>query len=214
MKRIIFLLVSFLPICVYYLVLRISSIVSFIVDAYIGKYTGEGNFSLSNIDISKIISESFGKTNATGLVVGSLITILIFFTWIIRIRKKADSKSRFKFEFKLSILAVAFVYAVACQAILYLAIGSSFSDQGIIMIALLLFAGAIGEQLLCRAITMHYSRMASGNFWVANAIQAFIIASIQSSLLRGACAFALGFLMGVLFDKARKGGLQDYSIDA
>mgnify|MGYP000409527947 CR=1 FL=1 len=210
MKRIAYLLISLLPVCINYIVICISSAVSFIINAYIDKYISDGDFALSSAEISAIISESFEKTNETGLAVGSIISIIIFASWLMKIRKNAKTRSRFKF----SILTAAFVYACASQAILHLALGSSFSDFSTGKIMLLIITGAIGEQILCRAITMHYACMASENFLAANTFQAFIIACTQRSLLQGLFAFILGFLMGILFDRAGEGGLQHYSINA
>lgn len=208
MKRIVYLFVSFLPMCVNYIIIRMSIIISFIVNAYIDKYITDGDFSLSRKDLSKIISESFKKTNITGLIVGSLISILIFITWFMKIRKNAETKIRLKF----SVLIAALVYGAACQAFLHLVLDKSYAGQSIGITVLLIFTGVINEQILLRAITMHYSCMASSSFLVANIIQAFIIACLQPNLLQGVCAFVLGFFMGIIFDKAGEGGLQHYSM--
>ena len=63
--------------------------------------------------------------------------------------------------------------------------------------ASVLFA-PLGEELLCRGITLNYAQKAFSHFAVANILQAFLFALIHLNFIQGLYAFAIGLFLGFL----------------
>lgn len=61
----------------------------------------------------------------------------------------------------------------------------------------------IGEEFLCRGITLYYGKKAFGNFWAANVLQAFLFALIHMNLIQGIYAFFIGLAAGWLAERTK-----------
>lgn len=61
----------------------------------------------------------------------------------------------------------------------------------------------IGEEFLCRGVTLKYGKKAFGNFWAANVLQAFLFALIHMNLIQGIYAFCIGLAAGWLVEKTK-----------
>lgn len=54
----------------------------------------------------------------------------------------------------------------------------------------------IGEEILCRGLTLHYAKKALPYFWMANILQALLFGVIHGNLIQGLYAFAIGLMLG------------------
>lgn len=59
----------------------------------------------------------------------------------------------------------------------------------------------IGEEFICRGLSLHYGKKAFGNFWVANIVQALIFGAMHANWVQGIYAFVMGLFMGYLVEK-------------
>ena len=56
----------------------------------------------------------------------------------------------------------------------------------------------VGEEFLCRGITLNYAKKGFSHFAFANCLQAFIFALIHLNFIQGVYAFAIGLFLGYL----------------
>lgn len=54
----------------------------------------------------------------------------------------------------------------------------------------------IGEEILCRGLTLYYAKKALPYFWMANILQALLFGVIHGNLIQGLYAFAIGLMLG------------------
>lgn len=54
----------------------------------------------------------------------------------------------------------------------------------------------IGEEILCRGLTLFYAKKALPYFWMANILQALLFGVIHGNLIQGLYAFAIGLMLG------------------
>lgn len=54
----------------------------------------------------------------------------------------------------------------------------------------------IGEEILCRGLTLYYAKKALPYFWMANILQALLFGAIHGNLIQGLYAFAIGLMLG------------------
>ena len=59
----------------------------------------------------------------------------------------------------------------------------------------------IGEELLCRGLTMKYAEKAFGKFWVANVLQAIVFGVMHANWVQGIYAFLIGIALGYMTKK-------------
>ncbi|HKM34120.1 MAG TPA: type II CAAX endopeptidase family protein [Lachnospiraceae bacterium] len=59
----------------------------------------------------------------------------------------------------------------------------------------------IGEELVCRGLTLHYAKKALPHFWMANVFQALMFGVIHMNLIQGIYAFAIGLFLGYLAER-------------
>lgn len=59
----------------------------------------------------------------------------------------------------------------------------------------------LGEELLCRGLTMKYAEKAFGNFWVANVLQAIVFGVMHANWVQGIYAFLIGLALGYMTKK-------------
>ncbi len=81
---------------------------------------------------------------------------------------------------------------------------AGFGQSAISIIAAVLLA-PIGEEIVCRGLTLHYGRMffipfwgERGGFWAANVLQALVFGLIHGDVLQGVYAFVLGMVLGLV----------------
>ena len=56
----------------------------------------------------------------------------------------------------------------------------------------------IGEELLCRGLTLRFANKAFGNFWVANVLQAVLFGVLHMNWVQGIYAFLIGLALGYM----------------
>ena len=56
----------------------------------------------------------------------------------------------------------------------------------------------IGEELVCRGLSLYYAEKAFSRFWIANVLQAFLFACMHGNIIQGSYAFVLGLMLGYL----------------
>jgi membrane protease YdiL (CAAX protease family) len=61
----------------------------------------------------------------------------------------------------------------------------------------------LGEELLCRGVTLRLAEKVSDRFWVANCIQALAFGLIHANWVQGIYAFGIGLVLGYLYGKYR-----------
>lgn len=59
----------------------------------------------------------------------------------------------------------------------------------------------IGEELVCRGLTLHFAKKALPHFWMANVLQALMFGVIHMNLIQGVYAFAIGLFLGYLAER-------------
>lgn len=68
------------------------------------------------------------------------------------------------------------------------------TDPFVIFAAIVL--APIGEELLCRGLTLKFANKAFGNFWVANVLQAIVFGVLHANWVQGIYAFLIGLALG------------------
>lgn len=59
----------------------------------------------------------------------------------------------------------------------------------------------IGEEIAFRGMTFKFARKLSGNFWIANIIQALCFGIAHGNIVQGSYAFGMGLVLGLLYKK-------------
>jgi len=85
----------------------------------------------------------------------------------------------------------------------YLALmeAAGFTELTVPLVIATVILAPIGEEILCRGITFRLAKKVSGNFWVANCIQALVFGILHGNIVQGTYAFVLGLLLGVLYER-------------
>ena len=73
-------------------------------------------------------------------------------------------------------------------------------DDILANIAAILLA-PIGEELVCRGLTLYYAKKALPRFWMANVLQALMFSLIHMNLIQGIYAFVIGLFLGYLAER-------------
>lgn len=61
-----------------------------------------------------------------------------------------------------------------------------------------IFLAPVGEELLCRGLTLHFAKKAFPKFWQANILQAALFGFIHLNWVQGIYAFAIGLCLGYM----------------
>lgn len=59
----------------------------------------------------------------------------------------------------------------------------------------------IGEELLCRGVTLHYTKKITPSFHIANFFQALIFGLVHFNIIQGLYAFVIGLFLGCVREK-------------
>lgn len=59
----------------------------------------------------------------------------------------------------------------------------------------------IGEEFVCRGLTLRFAKKAFGKFWIANVLQALIFGLIHMNWVQGIYAFVIGLVLGWLVER-------------
>ena len=59
----------------------------------------------------------------------------------------------------------------------------------------------IGEEFLCRGLTLKFAKKSFGKFWIANILQAFLFGVIHANWVQGIYAFFIGLVLGYLAER-------------
>jgi len=59
----------------------------------------------------------------------------------------------------------------------------------------------IGEEFLCRGISLHFGKKALGKFWYANILQALLFGILHMNWVQGIYAFIIGLVLGILVER-------------
>ncbi len=59
----------------------------------------------------------------------------------------------------------------------------------------------IGEEIVCRGITLYYAKKAFPRFWMANILQAVMFGIMHANWIQGLYAFAIGLMLGYLTER-------------
>lgn len=144
-----------------------------------------------------------------------IMIVLIFGIWYFFGRSK---NPEYKFRFRPKILLVTFVMAlslsvmsnttVLIQERFFPDIVQEYEDMvemsgmgtDFVMLLSASFLAPIGEELLCRGITLMYFRK-SVPFWLANIIQSLIFGIMHMNWVQGTYAFLIGLILGYAVKK-------------
>lgn len=69
----------------------------------------------------------------------------------------------------------------------------------VILAAILL--APIGEEYVCRGLTLKFAKKAFGKFWIANLLQAFLFGLIHMNWVQGIYAFVIGLVLGWMVER-------------
>jgi len=61
----------------------------------------------------------------------------------------------------------------------------------------------IGEEFLCRGLTLKFAKKAFNNFWIANVMQALLFGLLHLNWVQGVFAFAIGLVAGWLVENKK-----------
>lgn len=64
-----------------------------------------------------------------------------------------------------------------------------------------IFLAPIGEEFVCRGLTLKFARKAFGYFWIANIFQALMFGLIHMNWVQGIYAFVIGLVLGWLVER-------------
>lgn len=70
---------------------------------------------------------------------------------------------------------------------------------GMVFAAVLL--APIGEEIAFRGMAFKYARRLTGNFWVANVLQALLFGIAHGNIVQGSYAFGMGMVLGLIYKK-------------
>ena len=59
----------------------------------------------------------------------------------------------------------------------------------------------IGEELLCRGVSLHFGKKTFGKFWYANILQALLFGILHMNWVQGVYAFFIGLVLGLLAER-------------
>ncbi|MGN0424592.1 MAG: lysostaphin resistance A-like protein [Acetatifactor sp.] len=59
----------------------------------------------------------------------------------------------------------------------------------------------IGEEFLCRGLTLKFAKKCFGKFWISNILQAFLFGVIHANWVQGIYAFFIGLVLGYLAER-------------
>lgn len=78
---------------------------------------------------------------------------------------------------------------------------SGIGQTNVVSIIATVILAPIGEEILCRGITLKLAKKVSRNFIIANCIQALAFAILHGNIVQGAYAFIIGYVLGVLYER-------------
>lgn len=78
---------------------------------------------------------------------------------------------------------------------------AGIGDFSLMMVLYAIILGPVLEELIYRGITLFYTRKFTRRFWLANIVQALAFATMHMNLVQGIYAFAMGLLMGWVYDR-------------
>lgn len=73
------------------------------------------------------------------------------------------------------------------------------SSIGMVLAAVIL--APIGEEIAFRGMAFKYARKLTGNFWVANVLQALLFGIAHGNIVQGSYAFGMGIVLGFIYKK-------------
>jgi len=144
-----------------------------------------------------------------------ILMVLIFGLWYFFSRSK-NTESKFKFRRKIILITFVTALSMSIMSNTTVLIQQCFfpdvveeyeemvemSGMGVdfLMIIAASLLAPIGEELLCRGITLMYAQKAFP-FWIANVMQALIFGIMHLNWVQGTYAFLIGLILGYTVKK-------------
>lgn len=158
--------------------------------------------------------------NIMGITVITQILTLIcsglwYYFWVVRGRKKRGEREKSGFSLRSLGCIICFAVGAQCLIGLLLTVWQYISPEQIeaytelmeeagigeltvlSAIATVIMA-PVGEELVCRGLTVEYLKRAGAGFWVINVIQAVFFGIMHLNLVQGTYAFLVGLICGYL----------------
>ena len=106
-------------------------------------------------------------------------------------------------QFAISGILQLLVYVIpdTMQAYVEMMETTGIGEMNAVSVLATVILAPIGEEILCRGITLRLAKKVSGNFWVANCIQALAFGILHGNIVQGTYAFILGLIFGVLYER-------------
>lgn len=153
------------------------------------------------------------------MVVTQVLTLLIsglwYGLWIVRGRKNREQEEKPRFSARSfgSILCLAI--GAQCLVGLLLAVwqyispeqidaynemieNSGIGELTVLSAIATVIMAPIGEEIVCRGLTVEYLKRAGAGFWVINVVQAVLFGIMHLDLVQGTYAFFVGLICGYL----------------
>jgi hypothetical protein len=179
------------------------------------------NAGLTKEEFTNMVEQQYSAHLIDIIMIYQLIALVIFGVWYVIVygtKKRPDYVKRPGMKEILVIILSGIFLQVMISGILeiiYLIMPDTLShymellqNSGITGGTLEAFVttvilAPIGEEMLCRGITLHLAEKVSEKFWIANCIQAFAFGLMHANWVQGIYAFGLGLILGYVYEKYR-----------
>lgn len=153
------------------------------------------------------------------MVVTQVLTLLIsglwYGLWIVRGRKKREQEEKPRFSVRSFGSVLCLAIGAQCLVGLLLAAwqyispeqidaynemieSSGISELTVLSAIATVIMAPIGEEIVCRGLTVEYLKRAGAGFWVINVVQAVLFGIMHLDLVQGTYAFFVGLICGYL----------------
>lgn len=153
------------------------------------------------------------------MVVTQVLTLLIsglwYGLWIVRGRKNREQEEKPRFSARsfgsvlclaigaqclVSLLLAAWQYISPEQIDAYneMIENSGIGELTVLSAIATVIMAPIGEEIVCRGLTVEYLKRAGAGFWVINVVQAVLFGIMHLDLVQGTYAFFVGLICGYL----------------
>lgn len=153
------------------------------------------------------------------MVVTQVLTLLIsglwYGLWIVRGRKNREQEEKPRFSARSFGSVLCLAIGAQCLVGLLLAAwqyispeqidaynemieSSGISELTVLSAIATVIMAPIGEEIVCRGLTVEYLKRAGAGFWVINVVQAVLFGIMHLDLVQGTYAFFVGLICGYL----------------
>lgn len=202
------------------LILQVMALVVMCIILAVGKFA-TGELDATAPDYLTKISALMMDAAPSGVTLYHIIGILFFGLWFKLCFKKPRPTIRKSFAkvTKESVVLAVLFGLVLClfanssvmveyhlipnvvNAYMEMAETAGLGGDSLMMLFTTVIMAPIGEEFLCRGVTMHFAQKAFGKFWLANILQAVMFGCIHGNWVQGIYAFVIGLVLGWLVRK-------------